>query len=596
MRKNKILLCYLFRQNLGCLNACYGVSYLLCSLVAARSLLVDVHSFSWWRRFHPNPVYGLQEHPSSFITIGSSSWTTLSFLSGKTTTATKCPSKILGMAKLNLINEGHLPMVLSTASEGNNAESSYHRDDFEKQNQVYYSSSRNNRSSNHKQKTPYHRFRHPMSNTTLYGCGISISQFKSWVRYKMQSSSQQTDVVPAMQSNEIMNFISTETIDASEPSVRDRLRMKWISRKLLVDKTEVFSKFSSSYQNTELENSALCKDKECMSTSDKQEQERIVWEKRGKFEDLLKGYVQRIIDIIRDETRDRGASLETYKSIPFNLVDWLEKSYDSEKVQQLKERNFRQLAILEQKEAMMDLLQWFRTMFPYYYDRCEHCGASYRLDATSEVIERDEICNKTLDLDEKNNKTEEDSLPTEGPFLGFCYPEPHEQLGRAARTELFECRSCGRYTRFPRYNSVKHIVDSRRGRCGEYSILLYRMLRALGHEARWVVDWADHVWVECWIGGDWIHLDPCEAALDRPLLYREWGKKQTFIIAFWAPLRSGEASIIQDYITDVTLKYTSDGIAAISKRRHIETEVVNDIIRRSASLLCNQLRNVSVVE
>jgi len=72
--------------------------------------------------------------------------------------------------------------------------------------------------------------------------------------------------------------------------------------------------------------------------------------------------------------------------------------------------------------------------------------------------------------------------------------------------EIHHCHhshNCNSYTRFPRYNNaVKQIVESRgRGRSGEYSILLYRILRSLGHEAGWVVDWADHVWAECRIGG-----------------------------------------------------------------------------------------------
>ncbi|KAI2495943.1 Transglutaminase-like superfamily [Fragilaria crotonensis] len=71
-------------------------------------------------------------------------------------------------------------------------------------------------------------------------------------------------------------------------------------------------------------------------------------------------------------------------------------------------------------------------------------------------------------------------------------------------------------------------------------MLLYRMLSSLGHEARWIVDWADHVWTEILLDNNqWIHLDPCEAAVDKPLLYEEW-KQQTYILGFYAPPNTKE--------------------------------------------------------
>jgi peptide-N4-(N-acetyl-beta-glucosaminyl)asparagine amidase len=101
-------------------------------------------------------------------------------------------------------------------------------------------------------------------------------------------------------------------------------------------------------------------------------------------------------------------------------------------------------------------------------------------------------------------------------FLGYINPSSTELSGKASRTELFQCHKCGHYTRFPRYNTVSSIIGYKRGRCGEYSMLLYRILRALGHEARWIVDWADHVWAECFFPdstsydvdkkGRWVHL------------------------------------------------------------------------------------------
>ena len=33
-------------------------------------------------------------------------------------------------------------------------------------------------------------------------------------------------------------------------------------------------------------------------------------------------------------------------------------------------------------------------------------------------------------------------------------------------------------------------------------------------------------------GRGWVHMDPCEAAVDEPLLYESWGKNQTYILAF----------------------------------------------------------------
>jgi hypothetical protein len=85
-------------------------------------------------------------------------------------------------------------------------------------------------------------------------------------------------------------------------------------------------------------------------------------------------------------------------------------------------------------------------------------------------------------------------------FLGYVHPTPMESRhGHSSRTELYRCQSCMSYTRFPRYNRAALVTDTKRGRCGEYSMLLYSMLRAMGYDgARWVVDWADHGLVGRW--------------------------------------------------------------------------------------------------
>ena len=177
-------------------------------------------------------------------------------------------------------------------------------------------------------------------------------------------------------------------------------------------------------------------------------------------------------------------------------------------------------------------------------------------------------------------------------------------------------------------------------------MLLYRMLRALGYEkVRWVVDWADHVWVEVWLGGNisdgignahendrssaggrWVHLDPCEAAVDNPLLYESWGKNQTYIMAFSVPsdfssgksimsstiARSANIVAVQSIQTiqklsvenenrfckdfpaveDVTERYTSDDIGIIEERRGLSKESVAIAVDEVSQELIKSLRRV----
>ena len=264
-------------------------------------------------------------------------------------------------------------------------------------------------------------------------------------------------------------------------------------------------------------------------------------------------------------------------------------------------------------------MDWFRLRFPYYYDRCDVCGASERDTSVSfsqqhHQASGGESTNNSVDhcastaavtplsnpqnrfpSNNNNNveqRDEDEEEEDSGAFLGYVYPNEEELKGKASRTELYLCKNCGSLTRFPRYNSASWIVRKGRGRCGEYSMLLYRMLRAVGFEARWVVDWSDHVWCEVKLTGRWVHLDPCEAAVDRPFLYQDWGKEQTYIMAFNAPpvymimgRRKSKLNALgidcvssaseegndsyrrEPLIEDVTSMYTSDSVENILKRR-----------------------------
>ena len=87
--------------------------------------------------------------------------------------------------------------------------------------------------------------------------------------------------------------------------------------------------------------------------------------------------------------------------------------------------------------------------------------------------------------------------------------------------------------RYPRYNQIMKLCETKNGRCGEWANCFSALVRALGHETRFVMDWTDHVWTEAYIKAEkrWAHMDSCENAYDAPKMYeRGWGKKLTYVI------------------------------------------------------------------
>ncbi|CAN2389743.1 domain present in PNGases and other hypothetical proteins [Pristimantis euphronides] len=140
----------------------------------------------------------------------------------------------------------------------------------------------------------------------------------------------------------------------------------------------------------------------------------------------------------------------------------------------------------------------------------------------------------------------------------------------ASRVENHFCNKCQHINRFPRYNDPGKLLESRRGRCGEWANCFTLCCRALGLEARYVWDSTDHVWTEVFSSSQnrWLHCDPCENACDKPLLYEVgWGKKLSYIIAF-----------SKDEVVDVTWRYSCKHEEVISRRKEVRENWLRETI------------------
>lgn len=370
--------------------------------------------------------------------------------------------------------------------------------------------------------------------------------------------------------------VQSHTVNSADENtaiLRMEWRKLWKQRQLLTDRTELLAVYPSDGRTTT--------------------------KKRGGFEDLLHLYTERMAAILQDE-----------ESSSFSLLHWLQDHYGVERTQDLLVENLQEQTETEQLARFKTFLEWFRERFPYYYDRCGHCGASLKDDLAqlkrheeeeeedSEDEDEDGAVNgdgraelALADGGEKTDDQDHDDDEEYQTFIGYIYPSESELDGKASRTELYRCHKCREFTRFPRFNSAQHVIGHGRGRCGEYSMLLFLFLRALNHECRWVVDWADHVWAEALIGDKgkqrWVHLDPCEASVDENLLYEGWGKKQTYILAFYAPKTKTDLAPL---IEDVTHTYTSDALDVIRKRRdddNIQLTIEKAIVNLEERLLAS---------
>jgi peptide-N4-(N-acetyl-beta-glucosaminyl)asparagine amidase len=99
----------------------------------------------------------------------------------------------------------------------------------------------------------------------------------------------------------------------------------------------------------------------------------------------------------------------------------------------------------------------------------------------------------------------------------------------------------------------------------------------MGFDARYVLDWTDHVWTEVYSDylGKWVHCDSCEQKFDAPLMYEAgWGKKLSYVIGF-SP----------DGVVDVTKRYTQKYNDVLTRRN----EVSEDWLKKTLNIINYQL-------
>lgn len=259
---------------------------------------------------------------------------------------------------------------------------------------------------------------------------------------------------------------------------------------------------------------------------------------KGEFERRLRPYVDKVL-LYEDPAAQEAAR----KSVPMDELE------EKAAITLAKEGKFKPDKAEQHHAFLLQLLFWFKQSFRWVNQPpCSRCG----FDTVA------------IGMD---NATAEDL-----------------QFG-ANRVELFRCNKCSATTRFPRYNDPLKLVETRRGRCGEWANCFTLYCRAFDYQARLVLDFTDHLWTECFSDhlGRWMHLDPCEGAFDQPLLYEQgWNKKLNYTIA-----------LAKDGVYDVTKRYTRKWHEILHRRLITSEANVQEVI---SSLTKEARRHFSPVQ
>ncbi|CAL5330473.1 unnamed protein product [Camellia sinensis] len=258
-------------------------------------------------------------------------------------------------------------------------------------------------------------------------------------------------------------------------------------------------------------------------------QQYVATEDNSQIETRIRPYVSQVL-MYEDPNRQDSAR----KTVPVERLE--EKAL----VALAKEGNFKPTKSEQDHAFLLQLLFWFKQSFRWVNaPSCDGCGGE-----------------------------------TTGNGMGIALSS--ETLYGASRVELYRCSTI---TRFPRYNDPLKLLETRRGRCGEWANCFTLYCRAFGYESRLVMDFTDHVWTECMspVLGRWMHLDPCEGIYDNPLLYEKgWKKNLNYVIAF-----------AKDGVYDVTKRYTRKWHEVLS-RRNITTDPILSIILSNIRRECRQ--------
>ena len=251
----------------------------------------------------------------------------------------------------------------------------------------------------------------------------------------------------------------------------------------------------------------------CITLLNKKKEEMENYLKKKKMEELNKKILERDFDFMEMKNL-LGVRIECYK--------------DKELQAKIKELIPKRPSGSTSEQYVKILLKWFKKDFFSWCNKpkCPQCGQNDK--------------NMTFLNSDENPSSEEDKK-----FLAY-------------RIEKYLCNNCKREVKFVRYHKTIKLLETRTGRCGEWSNLFGGILYTCGFKTRLINNFEDHVWNEFYNEEEkrWIHVDPCEEAYDTPLVYEQgWGRVMTFILG-----------LSDDGLVEVTPRYIKDW-KIVSERR-----------------------------